>query len=244
MAEANKRELAEQIVIAMVAGLAAYDGPGAGALAAGAAPLALAGLDRILSIIGSRRLEHDVETILDGAEAFGAETAAEFMEFVEAAVSDEGRQELLVRTLIIAQDTAMRDKRRALGRTLAAAASDTGTRVDAEMLFIRILADLDEPHIRLLKLLSTDPPRAATEPGGAQAAAPSVNAPRQWYPSLITQADPGLADTAWSLLGTLSRHRLAMDSIGTYTTPIGTQELCYSITDSGRWFLTRLAEPE
>jgi hypothetical protein len=243
MAEIDKRELAVQVVIAMAAGVAAYDGPGAGALAAGVAPLALAGLDRILSIIGSRRLEHNVETLLDGAEAFGAGTPEEFMEFVEAALSDEDRQELLARTLIIAQDTAMRDKRRALGRALAAAASDTSTKVDTEMLFIRILADLDEPHIRLLKLLSTDPPELIIQPRAAQAAAPSVNAPRQWYPSLIAQADSGLADTAWSLLGTLSRHGLAKDSIGMYTTPIGTQELYYRITPDGEWFLTRLAEP-
>lgn len=244
MAEVDKHELAEQVVITVAAGLAGYLGPGAGALAAGSVPLALAGLDRIASIIGSRRLEHDVETLLDGAEAFGAETVEEFMEFVEAAVSDEDRQELLARTLTIAQDTAMRDKRRALGRALAAAASDTGTKVDPEMLFVRILADLDEPHIRLLRLLSTDPPEVPMQPGVTQVSLPGINAPRQWYPSLIAQADAGLAATAWSLLGTLSRHQLASDSIGTYTTPIGTEELHYSITQYGRWFLSRLAEPE
>lgn len=77
------------------------------------------------------------------------------MAFVEAAVSDEEHQELLARALTIAQDTAMRDKRRALGRALASAASDTGTKVDEELLFIRVLADLDEPHIRVLRLMST-----------------------------------------------------------------------------------------
>jgi hypothetical protein len=127
---------------------------------------------------------------------------------------------------------------------LASAASDTGTKVDDELIFIRALADLDEPHIRLLKLLNTDPPELASRPGGAQGADPSVNAPKQWCPSLIAQADPGLADTAWSLLGTLSRHRLARDSIGTYRTLLGTQELHYTITPEGQWFLTRLTEPE
>ena len=37
------------------------------------------------------------------------------MKFVEAAASDEQHQELLARALTIAQDTAMRDTRRALG---------------------------------------------------------------------------------------------------------------------------------
>lgn len=234
MGEVDKRELAEQVVITMTAGLAAYMGPGAGALAAGAVPLALAGLDRISSVIGSRRLEHDVETLLDGAEAFGAETPGEFVEFIEAAVSDEDHQELLARALTIAQDTAMRDKRRALGRALAAAASETGTKVDEELLYIRVLDDLDEPHIRLLRLMSTTPEHLAAR------GMPDV---RQWYPWSVTRADPGLADTVWALFGPLQRHGLIW-SAGQYHTPNGTMEPQYEITHYGESFLTRLAEPE
>jgi len=89
---------------------------------------------------------------------FGAKKREEFKAFVEAAVSDEEHQELLARALTIAQDTAMRDKRRVLGRALAAAASDTGTKVDEELLFIRVVADLDEPHIRLLRLMRVGRP--------------------------------------------------------------------------------------
>ncbi len=47
----------------------------------------------------------------------------------------------------------MRDKRRVLGRALANALDDTGTRVDDEIAFVRMLADLDPVHIRVLKLL-------------------------------------------------------------------------------------------
>jgi hypothetical protein len=53
-------------------------------------------------------------------------------EFVKAAVSDEERQELLARALTIAQDAAMRDKRRALGRVVVQAASDIG-KIDKEL---------------------------------------------------------------------------------------------------------------
>ena len=59
------------------------------------------------------------------------------------AFTDLEHQELLARALTMAQDTAMRDKRRALGRALASAAADTGTKIDDELLFIRVLADLD-----------------------------------------------------------------------------------------------------
>jgi hypothetical protein len=118
----------------------------------------LAGIDYISGTIGARWLERGTETLADAAEAFGAQTPEEFIAFVEAAVSDQEHQELLARVLLIAQDTAMRDKRRALGRVLAAAAGDAGTKVDDELLFIRVLDDLDAPHIRLLRLMSTEPP--------------------------------------------------------------------------------------
>ena len=128
------------------------------AIAAGAAPIVLVGLDYIFGTIGSRRLDHATETLTDAAEEFGAETTEEFVDFVKAAVSDEDRQELLARALTIAQDTAMRDKRRALGRVVAEAARDTGTKVDKELVYLRVLDELDEPHVRLLRLMTTKPP--------------------------------------------------------------------------------------
>ena len=169
---------------------------------------------------------------MDAADAFGVKTPEEFVEFVEAAVSDSEHQELLARALIIAQDSAMRDKRRALGRALASAASDTGTKVDDELLFIRTLADLDEAHVRLLRLMSTVPDHLA-----------GYGNVRQWYPWSIGQADPGLADSAWALLRVLQQHDLVWSS-GEYHTPAGGMQPEYEITPYGEWFLTRLAEPE
>lgn len=170
--------------------------------------------------------------MIDGADAFGAENDEKFVEFIEAAVSDEEHQELLARTLTIAQDTALRDKCRALGRALASAASDTGTKVDDELLFIRVLDGLDEPHIRLLRLMSTVPAHLAR-----------YGDVRQWDPWSIGQADPALADSAWALLRVLEQHGLIWSS-GEYHTPRGTMESEYQITPNGEWFLTRLAEPE
>ena len=190
--EVDKRELARQVVVNVGAGLAAgYAGPMAGTLAQGAAPLVLAGMDWFSATIGKRRIEHATETVMYAAEEFGAETPEDFVEFVKKAVCDEEHQELLARSLTIAQDTAMRDKRRALGRALASAASDIGTKVDEELIFVRVLADLDEPHIRLLRLLSTEPPEVAVQPGVFQRSLQSIDAERGWYPSLITQVDPG-----------------------------------------------------
>jgi hypothetical protein len=230
-----RHELAIEVVVAVAAGAAGLRSPGAAAVATGLSPLAVAGLGRITEAVRARRLEHAAETVMDGAEAFGAETLEQFMDFIEAAVSDEEHQELLARALTIAQDTAMRDKRRALGRALASAASETGTRVDEELLFIRVLADLDEPHIRLLRLMSTSP-RHLVSMG-----LPDV---RQWYPWSIAEADPGLTDSTYALLLVLERHGLAFGTREAYHTPTGSMENQYEISGYGDWFLTRLAEPD
>lgn len=217
-------ELARQVVLNFGAGLVAgYGGPLAGATAAGAVPAVLAGMDFIATTIGFRRILHATQALTDGADDYGAKTPEEFIEFVKAAVSDEDHQELLARALTIAQDTAMRDKRRALGRSLAQAARDTGTKVDEELLFIRVLADLDEPHIRLLRLMSTEPDR-------------------QWHPLNIIEKDPGTADFVWSGLSVLARHQLVS---GGYEVAPPTPRLPdNTITPFGMHVLARLAEPE
>jgi len=202
-----KHALAMEVAVAVATGAVGLRGPDAAAIATSLSPLALAGLGRITEAISSRRLGHAAETLMDGADAYGAETAEQFLKFVEAAVSDEGHQELLARTLTIAQDTAMRDKRRALGRALASAASDTGTKVDEELLFIRVLADLDEPFIRLLRLTSSIPRDLGEK---------SIEDVRHWFPWNIGEADPGLAGSSWALLGTLQRHGLVYVTSGEY----------------------------
>lgn len=233
-------QVARQVVVNVTAGLAGYLGPGPATVAAGAAPVVLAGLDFIAGTIGSRRFDHATETLTDAAEEAGAETAEDFVEFVKTAVSDEDRQEVLARALTIAQDTAMRDKRRALGRVLAQAASDTGTKVDQELVYLRVLADLDEPHVRLLRLMATKPPHQDAvnrqmEAGGREPI-------RQWHPSDLGQADPGLAEVVWSLLPVLDRHGLISGGYDVLTQSGHEPE--YTITPYGEWFLTLLAEPE
>lgn len=229
-----KHELAVQVVVAVAAGVAGLRGPGATAVATSVSPLAVAGLSRITETIQSRRLEHATETLIDAADEFGVQTIEQFVEFIEAAVSDEEHQELLARALTIAQDTAMRDKRRALGRVLASAASDTGTRVDEELLAIRILADLDEPHIRLLRLMSTTPPPDLADLLG------DGNVDR-WIPYMIGTVDSGLASTVLPLLRVLERHHLVCQ-IDEDIRAVGIEDQ-YTITGNGEVFLQRLAEP-
>lgn len=199
-------EMARQVVVSVAAGLTGYLGLGPGAIAAGAAPVVLAGLDYISGTIGSRRLDCATETLTDAATEFGAATTDEFIKFVEAAVSDEERQELSARALAIAQDTSMRDKRHALGRFVPQAANDTGTKVDKQIIYLRVIDDLDEPHIRLFRFMTTKPPHQDVVNGQREAIG---KAPlREWHPSDLGQADPGIVEVVWSLLPVLARHGL------------------------------------
>lgn len=201
---------------------------------AGAAftPMLEDALGHIFDRVDSHRRDNAAETLTDAADELGAETPEQFMKFVEDAVSNPEHQELLARALTIAQDTAMRDKRRALGRALASAVAETGTTVDDELAFIRTLADLDPPDIRVLRLTNTVPEHLRAR--GYEA--------KQWYPWSIALADPGLANSAWTSFRVLEQHGLVWSS-GDQLTPSGHQPE-YQITSLGEYFLARLADPE
>lgn len=100
----------------------------AGASGTALSPLLETALGKVCDAVNSRRRQHAADVHLDGAAAYCAQTEADFLGFVERALADPQRHELLVRALTIAQDAALRDKRRALGLALAAGVSD-GARV-------------------------------------------------------------------------------------------------------------------
>lgn len=148
-------------------------------------------------------------------------------------MADDRRNELFARSLRIAQDTALRDKRRALGRTLAAGVMGDYARIDEELLFIRAVDDLDEMHIRLLertRLLSDSQVYAGLA---------------GWTPSIIVQADPGLAPGIDALLGALELHGLIEQPSAGGALPArgpSAEQMFYLITGTGSAFLSRLAE--
>jgi hypothetical protein len=227
----SRHGLAIRLVAAAIGASAGLAGPDGAMTGAGLTPLLEDALGRIYDSLDSRRREHAAQTLTDAADEVSADTSEQFVKFIEAALSDAEHQELLARALTIAQDTAMRDKRRALGRALASAVSETGTKVDDELVFIRVLADLDEAHIRVLRIMTTVPDHLSAR--GLDV--------RQWYPWSIAQADPGLADPVWALLRVLEYHALVWSS-GEAITPYGMQPE-YTITPYGEWFLARLADP-
>jgi hypothetical protein len=209
-------DLASQIMAGFFSGVLAAYGMGPGVLGAMFQPV-VAKIMASFRRIGQRRIKHSAETLLDAADA----AALPIDEFFAKAVADDRRHELLARALVIAQDTAVRDKRRALGRALAAGVMGDDARIDEELLFIRAIDDIDEMHIRVLGCLA-DGGRLTTRN--------------------IALADPGLGAGASALLSQLQSHGL-IDSRSPVT-PGGamTPEPYYFITDLGRGFLGRLRE--
>lgn len=207
-----------KFLVAVVLGITSAAGPVGAGLSGFAGPF----FDNIVNRLHGRRVRNATETALDGARISGLTPE----EFLDRAVSDDRRHELLARALIIAQDTALRSKRRALGYSVAAGVMGDDAKIDEELLFMRAVADVDESHIRLLGRMLNPPPGAS---GG-------------WTANQIGAADPALAGGVLALLGTLELHGLVATEISNRAIPGAVSSTThYSVTLAGRHFLGRLA---
>jgi hypothetical protein len=223
-----RHELAIRTAIAVVAGGTGLLGPDAGAAATALMPALEVVLTRVVGSLGQRRSRHAAEAL-----EYGADSAGEPLEqFTEKAVANERRQELLARTLTIAQDTALRDKRRALGRALAAGVGGDDAKIDEELLFIRAIADMDTPHIRLLFRMASEQIPPGTQSGSVLHG--------DWSLDTLMALDLGLGEAIPALLWTLESHGLvrAANRPATWG-DIGTKPP-YNVTAAGRTLLDRL----
>lgn len=212
------------------------------ATAAGAvAPL----VEAIVPAIGERwrrrQLDRVVETIAEAATEAGATDEESLGIFLERLLGDDDREELFIRVVKIAQDTAMSDKRRALSRVLANAVADVGVRVDGEIALTRVIDDLAPADIRVLRIMGEASPRMAKyatdyglDPMGV----------RSWQPTDITVADPGLADAVWGSLNVLRHHQLIHQVAEYVPSPYGDSEDEYRISGYGDYLLKLLAVPD
>ena len=212
------QQRAVKIVVAFILGITSAAGPVGAAVAGMTGPF----FPNIVDKLRWRRVRNATETAVYAAETAGLDPE----EFLDRAVSDDRRHELLARALIIAQDTALRAKRRGLGHSLAAGVMGDDAKIDEELLFMRAVADVDEWHIRLLGLLHR--PMSAGFGG--------------WSADHIGAADPGLAAGVLALLGTLDLHGLVATTISNRAIPAAVSSTTlYNITPAGRHFLGRLA---
>jgi hypothetical protein len=213
--------LAMRTAWATLTGYATVVSPVMGAAATALTPIYEAIATFAVKKLGQRRIEHAAETLLDAAEAADEPLA----DFIDKAVADDRRHELFARTLRIAQDTALRDKRRALGRALAAGVMGDDARINEELLFIRAIEDIDEMHIRLLARMANQ--LTTPLPG--------------WSATTIREQDPGLTDGVLALFGTLETHGLIVRRMPG-TRIAGPEQSYYLITQAGQRFIDRLAD--
>lgn len=240
--EEGRHPLVVKVAAATAGAAAGFAGPDAAVVGAGLTPVIEDILGQLLGRLSAKRRERVAETLTDAAKELGGDTAEQLRRLTEAAASDETYQELLARALTIAQDTSMRDKRRALGRALANALDDTGTRVNNEIAFTRMLADLDPVHIRVLKIMSRRPKHL--DPIAARMnAADDPKAIRQWYEWSIVDADPGLEGAAYGALRVLERHGLIWDRGEQLVPPPHGMQHEYQISPYGDYLVDRLAAP-
>ncbi len=219
-AEANSdHQLALRTAWASLTGYAVWVHPAVGAAATAVTPVFDAIATFAVKRLGERRIEHAAETLLDAAETADEPLA----DFIDKAVADDQSHELFARTLTTAQDTALRSKRRALGRALAAGVMGDNARIDEELLFVRAVADIDEMHIRLLARLA-----------GTEGKEPGL----LWTSRVILHSDPGLSVAFASVAATLQLHGLITAPTEADGSFIRTH---YEITDWGREVLDRLA---
>jgi len=242
--ERNEDEnlLVVKVTAAAIGAAAGLVSPDVAVAGAGLTPVIEEVLGRLYSGLTARRVKRVTETLADAAEELGGDAAEQLRRLADAAASDETYQELLARSLTVAQDTAMRDKRRALGRALANALDDTGTRVDTEIAFVRMLADLDPVHIRVLKIMSHRP-KHLDRVAAQMNAADDPTAIRQWYEWSIVDADPGLEGAVYGALRDLERHGLIWDRGEQITPPPHGMQHEYEITPYGDYLIDRLAAP-
>jgi hypothetical protein len=174
-----------------------------------------------------RRWSRNAGETLDEAAAASGKSPDELL--LEAA-DDDRKHELLARGLGLAEDTALRQKRRALGRAIAAGLESDGARIDDELMFIRAVADLDTPHIQLLTYM------ANTQPGiGEDSGTPFMAG---WSAATLSARLPGLSGGLPALLSTLQTHSLvrAEQGSGPYSVPYPP----FNVTRAGLDMLARL----
>jgi hypothetical protein len=143
--------------------------------------------------------------------------------FAARCEADEGIGQLATNVAIAAQDAVYQGKLEALALSLASALED-GSRVDEEILFTSVLAQIERPHIRVLAHMERD----------------SENNNR----GRLAELDPGLENVIDPLLSTLAGLGLIIRESpdGVIFTAPGPENAPYLITDFGKRLLQRVRE--
>lgn len=206
-------------------------GPSGGAAGALATPAVEQALASTLMAISDRRERRVKRLLVMTAKA--ADVAPE--DLVGRLSEDPIREDLLVRTLKAAQDSALNEKLVALAISLAVGArTESAGELVWETSFVQTLSDLDASHLDLLRAF----PRNLDEPG-------SVSFREQFGELNLIQLRtnlPALSNLIDPTLATLERHGLvrprSATAAGTYASL--SQAATWQLTPFGSAFIDRM----
>lgn len=161
-------------------------GPEVGpAVAAAANPVLTQVFTRVGRLFVQQSRQQGEAVLAEAAEVVGGVD-----ELAELIAASPRRVQLAGQAVAAGSATTMEDKIRALGRCLAAGLDDDAL-VDPQLLIAAALADIEAPHVKVLRILAEQAPPAA-----------------HWTAEELAVARPELAAVVAPVLATLLRHGL------------------------------------
>jgi hypothetical protein len=185
---------------------------------------AAAALSHLINVVSGRRRSRSVYALGTGVR----HASLTINEFVQRCESDPELLQLCTKVIMAAQDTIFQGRLEALARSLASALED-GSRVNEEILFTSVLAQLEPPHVRLLAHME----------GGPSDEDHSYNRLQ------LAQLDPGLEHVLEPLLSTLAGYGLVVrrSPAGIAVSSGGPEIVPYVMTAFGKHMLNRIRQP-
>jgi hypothetical protein len=158
-------------------------------------------------------------------------------DFERRCEEDPNLLQLCTKVVLAAQDAVFKEKLDGLARSLKSALED-GSKVDEEILFASVLAQLEAPHIRLLAQIGRNPADTPLNPDNDPADFPT------WaYNSIqLAMLDPNLEPVLFPLLSTLlangliARGEPAPMAMGS----LKPEHVSYAISDFGKLMIARV----
>jgi hypothetical protein len=241
VADSPKEQHRQKAVTAAVSGISAFIGYRLGGPLAAAA--GVAGVPYGVELVRHAQAELARKGNVIGDAALEA-SQMNADEFYEALLTRPELAALMEKIARAAAESGYEAKIRALGTLLGGAAARNGRPFNETTYLIDVLADIDEPDVRVLEILTNQPPDSdiANRPGQSLSGGlaisserspdqPLTSAPNSWLPSHVDQQLSMTSGLGLAALSRLTRHGLA-EELGTYGG--GSR---FVITDLGRALL-------
>lgn len=196
-----------------------------------------AALERLVEQINTKRQERATYALGSGISMAGVSVD----DFERRCQEDTNLLQLCTKVVLAAQDAVFQGKLDGLARSLKSALED-GSKVDEEILFASVLAQLEAPHIRLLAYIGRNPADWPLNPNKNPADYPT------WaYDSIqLAMMDPNLEPALVPLLATLLANGLITrgEPLGMAMGTLKPEHVSYSISDFGKRMLAQVSGHE